>query len=602
MSRAISPVQATRPQVRLIPSARVAAGLALGLLAICFSLYLSSQLGSGLFQAYADDVWFQADLKRVVENMTDANSSHFRNKVHPIASLVVYPVTQLVHLFFPGTAVEVTAVVAALSAGLWVFALYWLLITIGLGVTPALAFSFLAMCSAGFVMFFSVPELYHFGSLSLILVLLVAARAEGRGVSERHVLAASAASLSITVTNWMAGLMLAFATLPWRRAVLRSCQALAIIFMLSLVQKLMFPTSGLFFVGSPGESLYMNRPDAGTVWDKISAMLLHSFAMPEIRTLPAPKEFLWPLLSVQLSAPGSGATTGRIALLLWLLLLGAGAAGAYRLAAKRGRFLLVLGGTLCGQIVLHLIYGEETFLYSLHFVPLLVAMAGLSWFSPLKPIVTPVVLTAALLMLANNLDAFATARAHVESSMTERERLVQAMDQRPDKAWPRNAGHIVLGVPGGPAAEKGYHEPGGSFSPAPRSFGISIHVTDLQGKLLSTSDSVPMARLTQTLVAGSGGRATETIPSVRTETDDYIASWTRHADSFSLTLAPRLKSGQTRIWLLLRSVGPSGGPIHSLRAKLVRNSRRGAGQRVQKCDRTRRRPQWPIGLNRRASW
>jgi hypothetical protein len=561
MSKTLSAGQASWPLASRILTMKGAAGIALGLLAMFFSFHLCSQLGAGLFQAYAEDVWFQADLKRVVENMTDANSSHFRNKVHPIASLVVYPLTQLLQLFVPGTAVQVTAAVAALSAGIWVVTLYCLLLTLGLSVAAACAFCLLALSSAGFVMFFSVPELYHFGSLSLMLVLLVAARAATRGVHEGSVMAASAASLSITVTNWMAGLLLAFACLPWRRAVRISAVALAVIFVLALVQKLMFPTSGLFFVGSPGEGLYMNRPDAGTVWNKLAAMLLHAFVMPETRTLPSPKEFLWPLLSVQFSPPGSGGPYGRPALLFWVLLLGAGIAGAFRLAARWRPFVLVLAGTLLGQVVLHLIYGEETFLYSLHFTPLLITLAALSWFTPAQRYVIPVVLLAAVLMLANNLHAFASARAHVESSMTQREKLAQAMQTHPGRAWPRNAGHIVLGAPGAPVAEKGYHEPGGSFSPAPNSFGISIHVTDPEGRLLSTSDTLPMAQLAQSLVAGDGAA----IPSVRTETGFYTASWTRKENGFSLKLLPGPELGRSRLWLVVRSVGPSGGPVRSLR-------------------------------------
>jgi hypothetical protein len=39
---------------------------------------------------------------------------------------------------------------------------------------------------------------------------------------------------------------------------------------------------------------------------------------------------------------------------------------------------VVLACTLAGQVLLHMIYGEETFLYALHFAPLLVLAAALA--------------------------------------------------------------------------------------------------------------------------------------------------------------------------------------------------------------------------------
>src|SRR2546426_2422422 len=59
--------------------------------------------------------------------------------------------------------------------------------------------------------------------------------------------------------------------------------------------------------------------------------------------------------------------------------------------------------------------------------------------------------------------------------------LIQAMLQRPNDPWPRGKGHVVLAVPGCSGASKGYHEPGGSFSPGFGSLGISILITDSEG-------------------------------------------------------------------------------------------------------------------------
>jgi hypothetical protein len=59
-------------------------------------------------------------------------------------------------------------------------------------------------------------------------------------------LLASAASLRITVTNWMAGLAAAWRGLGWRRTIGVSVGALAMVTVLWGVQRLYFPTIQFF--------------------------------------------------------------------------------------------------------------------------------------------------------------------------------------------------------------------------------------------------------------------------------------------------------------------------------------------------------------------
>ena len=83
---------------------------------------------------------------------------------------------------------------------------------------------------------------------------------------------------------------------------------------------------------------------------------------------------------------------------------------------------------------------------------------------------------------------------------TAREIVLEAMRQRPTDPWPRGRGHVLLAVPGSEEMQKAYHEPGGSFSPVVRSFGLSIWITDSAGHILETSDSIPLAALKQRLL------------------------------------------------------------------------------------------------------
>ena len=80
-------------------------------------------------------------------------------------------------------------------------------------------------------------------------------------------------------------------------------------------------------------------------------------------------------MSVQHSAIGSSGPWGVAATVLWLGLLALAIPG---LLSSRGdrRFRILLGATLASQVLLHMIYGEETFLYTMHVAPLLVLSAA----------------------------------------------------------------------------------------------------------------------------------------------------------------------------------------------------------------------------------
>ena len=64
----------------------------------------------------------------------------------------------------------------------------------------------LGLGSAGAVFWLTVPESYGLGSITLMLPLALLAAGAWRRIPAGWWVAASAASLSITVTNWMSGL------------------------------------------------------------------------------------------------------------------------------------------------------------------------------------------------------------------------------------------------------------------------------------------------------------------------------------------------------------------------------------------------------------
>jgi hypothetical protein len=150
------------------------------------------------------------------------------------------------------------------------------------------------------------------------------------------------------------------------------------------------------------------------------------------------------------------------------------------------------------------------------------------------------------------------------ASESPRVEVVNQMILRPNDPWPRGRGHVILAVPGSTESFKAYHEPGGNFSPAFRSFGISLWVTNPDGRRLAASDSIPLDQIDQQLVwlpQPIFPKRTE-LPAIQTRTPFYQATWSVLAENrFQLRLRP---TSTNHIDVVLRSVGPAGGPIHSL--------------------------------------
>jgi hypothetical protein len=146
-----------------------------------------------------------------------------------------------------------------------------------------------------------------------------------------------------------------------------------------------------------------------------------------------------------------------------------------------------------------------------------------------------------------------------EIRSTQRQIVLNAMRARPADPWPRGSGHVVLGTPGSPRGQKAYHEPGGGFSPCPGSFGVSVWILGPDGGRVATSDDLPMDRSAQVLEPREG-----LTPALRTRTPFYECLWTQ-AEEGRWRGEFRLPSGRREsVVLMLRSVGPAGGPVEDL--------------------------------------
>ncbi len=108
---------------------------------------------------------------RVFANMTDRWSDHNRIKVHPLFSLLTFPLVYFLNTILGIKAIAAVRIVIAAVASVWLGTLFLLLRLIGCQRFDATLFSLLGATSATAVFWFVVPETYPFGSLSILFAL-----------------------------------------------------------------------------------------------------------------------------------------------------------------------------------------------------------------------------------------------------------------------------------------------------------------------------------------------------------------------------------------------------------------------------------------------
>jgi hypothetical protein len=386
--------------------------------------------------------WFEADIPRVYGNMTNRASNHKRTKVHPLFSLMSFPpvyVLRKVVGIQPATAVKI---VFALVASLWVSALYILLRLVGCLRSDAVLFCVLGAVSAASMFWFVIPETYPFGSLSILVGLIVVGLAKYRSLPAWLYISSSALTLSITLTNWMVGILATFANYPWKRSLQLTVNAFCIVVLLWGVQKFIFP-SAQFFIGDREEAMYILLPESGGPLYVLMSFLFHTMVMPAIKVVNRPDS---PdlLMTTQLSLPGSGSIWGTIAVALWASLISLGLWALF--AVKEHRQLrVVLGATLLGQLALHVLYGPETFLYALDFGPLLVVLAAFGALTRAR--LLALVLAGTLVISAgiNNGLQFSKAIELLDSHINPvRRQALSEMRRGPSDSWLRDIGPEAL--------------------------------------------------------------------------------------------------------------------------------------------------------------
>jgi hypothetical protein len=330
-----------------------------------------------------DDLVFQADIPRVVTELTRTAGRHYRTKVHPAFVLLLNP---------PGRALRVllgrprlaAIVLTALAGGVAVAGMRELLL--GAGLSPLLAslWALVLATSSAQIFFASIPETFAYSAASLVVLFALHAAGAPRRVLS---VAAGVVAFGMVVTNVVAvGLVeLARPREGWRRLSGAAATVLAVIAIaagLAAVQKRLYPDSIPFYSrGSLSEEpAYVQVPAGAAFAGRAAGVAAHLFlfnlAAPEVLVSKADARF--PVTTFAPAAPGSLRLAGGVHAVLWLGLLALAGSRMARGTGGRSPLLAPLALWTLFNAALHLVYGEDLFLYTGQWTFAVLALAALA--------------------------------------------------------------------------------------------------------------------------------------------------------------------------------------------------------------------------------
>jgi hypothetical protein len=330
-----------------------------------------------------DDLVFQADTPRVITELTRAAGRHYRTKVHPTFVLLLNPLGRALRAAL-GRPRLAAILLTALFGGVAVAAMRQMLLRAGLAEPLPSMWTLMFATSSAHVFFSSVPESFVFSAASLIVLFALGAR--GAPPALVSVLAGIAA-FGMVVTNAVAALLLEL-TRPrpgWRRVAAAVASVATVVVVsagLAALQKRIYPDSVPFYArGSFSEeptSVKVPRGAAAAerARDVAAHVLLFNLAAPEVAVGKPSARF--PVTTFAPLSLDHLRASGRVHAVLWLGLIGLAAFRLVRGPESRPPLLAPLGGWILFNAGLHLVYGEDLFLYTEQWTFAVVALVALA--------------------------------------------------------------------------------------------------------------------------------------------------------------------------------------------------------------------------------
>jgi hypothetical protein len=175
----------------------------------------------------------------------------------------------------------------------------------------------------------------------------------------------------MTTTNVIFGIAACAVLLPPRRTAQVLVNAAVVALALWVIQWSIYPTSRLLVADTTYDHWLLPSPLPTSIRTLVD-LLVHSVVMPAA----AVDRGAIPIqLNMHQALPGTGGLSGILATVLWVTLFGAGVSSLWR--DRRLPHAMLLMVVTSGQLALHLVFAEtQTFLFSPHFVSLLVLIAA----------------------------------------------------------------------------------------------------------------------------------------------------------------------------------------------------------------------------------
>jgi hypothetical protein len=269
-----------------------------------------------------------------------------------------------------------TRIIFSFIGAAWVAGIYAVVRRLEWPAGTALLFTLFALSSASALLWLPVPETHTFGSLGILIVLLLITGSPAAAKTEGTYTMAVFWSMAGTITNGASGALAALTTLKPRRALRSIFEAVGMMSCIWAVQTRIFKHAP-YFLSSSYISEYLHRPSLAGVWTSVTSLLVYSIVLPPPTVRQDPLYPKLVLISVAGSAARPLSIPGWIGVILWLALLLLGAAGVYRIWKDGNRQLpAVLGASLLVQLALHTIYGAEPLLYAMNTLSVLIPVAA----------------------------------------------------------------------------------------------------------------------------------------------------------------------------------------------------------------------------------
>jgi len=379
-----------------------------------FFLYLSIASAINHPRLDTDDIFFDSDsfIWRF-RLTTDQWQDFYWRSLRPLALLLLRPLVHALALLLGGDLHNAAILLAALAGAGCVF-LTWLFLKRALGseISAAL-FATLLGFSTTHLFYGALLETYIFLALLNLMAFNLALKKES---SLAAWAALSAATMGVTLSN-VAQTGLAFLSLKPRFNLLLRYVFLtaALTVSLTLTSNIFYPAAApYFFVPSTFLAERQNVREVSNYRAQAlaRAFALNNFVAPEPITLK--KVIPFTQFRFYLAENGKmssyDAPLAAFAARAWLVFLALSAFFfAKNFKEHSWNIALALMGCVAFNLILHIRYGKELFLYSANWTYALLLLLGLAWKAPLKNRWAQAALLAlAALMMVNNMELFRT--------------------------------------------------------------------------------------------------------------------------------------------------------------------------------------------------